>query len=264
MTSTPQRRSAGRIAIFLIAIILGTGLVSAPAQAAPFSVTARLNTPTLTLGYRATITGTVGPSSPGRAVELWNYNFTSKKYVKISTRYLSPTSTYTFSVAPSRIGNYYFRVCKPATGSTARGCSATLKLSVYRWSYLSDLSWVDYSGDWDEGETLGINGTTHTKSLRLDAGGWDDDSGWIEYNLSRRCLTLDMTAGVTDTSASGTSMYLEVLVDSGIRHTSTHNLGSSQRVILKIPTGLRLRIQWTQLGSAGSLGLGGARIYCQF
>ena len=80
------------------------------------------------LGTGVTLSGRVSPSLAGRPVRLERLTADGWRYV--TTGYLSSTSTYRFTVRPSRRGTYSYRVVYLATASHAKAVSAARTFRV--------------------------------------------------------------------------------------------------------------------------------------
>ena len=173
----------------------------------------------------------------------------------------------------SAAGAHIVRVYTPTTAKHRAGASPSKTVTVYKWHYLSDFAYTDRqvdSSNWSNaGDVANINGHSYVHSL-YNTGGYKGDSGYIEYNLSRACLTFRTTGGLTDESVSGGSAQLEVQDDGVPIWTKSMTLGQSQPVSVSVRGGLRLRLDTTTLkdmtnwSDETTAAFGDARVLCRF
>ncbi|MFE9694193.1 S8 family serine peptidase [Micromonospora sp. NPDC005806] len=91
-------------------------------------VTGNLSKTSFALGGTVTLSGSVSPSHAGQTVYLQRLVGTSWK--NITSRTLSSSSAYSFSIKPTSRGTYYYRVYKPADTDHAAGYSPRRSFKV--------------------------------------------------------------------------------------------------------------------------------------
>jgi hypothetical protein len=137
--------------------------------------------------------------------------------------------------------------------------SAATSVTVYGWYYLSDLDRVDSSSWGDEG-SYNINGVTYDKTVKSLTY---TEAGWAEWDLARKCRTLETTVGLLDTADSDAIRHGRISVDTVDKWAVTNiKLGQSYPVSIGINGALRVRLASTGGENDGALGFGNARILC--
>jgi hypothetical protein len=118
--------------------------------------------------------------------------------------------------------------------------SAATSVTVYGWYYLSDLDRVDSSSWGDEG-SYNINGVTYDKTVKSLTY---TEAGWAEWDLARKCRTLETTVGLLDTADSDAIRHGRISVDTVDKWAVTNiKLGQSYPVSIGIngASGIRQR-----------------------
>ncbi|PWU52823.1 hypothetical protein DLJ46_02285 [Micromonospora globispora] len=92
-------------------------------------VTATLSKTSFALGGTVTLSGSVSPNHSGQTVYL--QRLVSGSWQNVTSRTLSSSSTYAFSIKPTSKGTYYYRVYKPADTDHAAGFSPQRSFKVY-------------------------------------------------------------------------------------------------------------------------------------
>ena len=163
--SRPSRRSWPRLLVALLGAALVASFMVAtttPAHAArTYKVTAKANVSTLTLGSTGVIRGTVKPAAPKQRVFL--QQLARGTWSTVLAKRLTKKSKYKLVMNPTRAGVNQFRVCKKAYKKIRAACTNPVRVSVYRWHYLTDFDSVDDDGI-DESDPLSINGVAATRS----------------------------------------------------------------------------------------------------
>jgi hypothetical protein len=93
------------------------------------AVSATLSKTSFALGGSVTLSGSVAPSHAGKTVYLQRY--VSGAWSNVTSKTLSSSSGYAFTIKPSARGTYYYRVYKPADTDHVAGYSATRSFKVY-------------------------------------------------------------------------------------------------------------------------------------
>lgn len=105
------------------------GLVSsAKAVGVATKVSASQSATSIRLGKTVTISGTVSPSHAGKTVYL--QRLVNGVWTNKYSRTLTSKSTFSFTIAPSPRGTYYYRVYKPADTDHLAGHSSTRTVKV--------------------------------------------------------------------------------------------------------------------------------------
>lgn len=114
-------------------------------------------------------------------------------------------------------------------------------------AYLVDLEPVDEyndgAWDWDEG-TVSVNGSSYPRSL-YDVDVYERSS--LTFDLSRDYETFTATAGVLDSSTTGSAVRIEVFVDETRVLTQDVGLGESVPIRVDVTDALRLRLDITNI-----------------
>ena len=151
--SRPSPRSWPRLLVALLGAALVASFMVAtttPAHAArTYKVTAKANVSTLTLGSTGVIRGTVKPAAPKQRVFL--QQLARGTWSTVLAKRLTKKSKYKLVMNPTRAGVNQFRVCKKAYKKIRAACTNPVRVSVYRWHYLTDFDAVDGDG-YDEGD----------------------------------------------------------------------------------------------------------------
>ena len=259
--SRPSPRSWPRLLVALLGAALVASFMVAtttPAHAArTYKVTAKANVSTLTLGSTGVIRGTVKPAAPKQRVFL--QQLARGTWSTVLAKRLTKKSKYKLVMNPTRAGVNQFRVCKKAYKKIRAACTNPVRVSVYRWHYLTDFDAVDGDG-YDEGDTLSTNGVAYKKSIRLYT------PGFIEYNLDRKCRTLSAVAGADDENTTGSVVNLEVLTDGASQVNRNYGLGQSERISPSLVNILRVRLEGADVVDEGAdyAVVGSPRVYCSF
>jgi hypothetical protein len=256
----------------LLAVTLATATSAQAVQhlATPTPYVVSMTTPSgsMTLGGTMTVTGTVTGAGATKVVlqQRSGTTWTAWTTAKVVS------GRYTLSYKPVAAGPHAVRAYVSGTAYHTYGVSSAKTITVYKWNYLSSFAnttrLVASANFWQRDAVVDINGQTFIHSLE-DYGYGVGSTGYLEYNLSRACLTFRMTAGLTDESSSDGSAQLEVQTDGVQSWARTMSLGQSVNVSTSIKGGLRLRVADTVVTQpTGGINLlpafGDARILCSF
>jgi hypothetical protein len=212
-------------------------------------------------GQKVTITGKVTPASPGENVRLERAARKRGPWKLVRTKKVAADGTYTVKDQPAAVKTHWYRIVKPASKTRSAGVSAPMRVLVYKWSYLTEVSdAVDYD-DFYANDTY-INGTYYRYSVFNNAGRGD---GFIEYNLRRRCRALDTVLGLNDNTETGGTKNLKVLADGAVLYDKTLGLGQSDRLRFNVQNILRIRLEATVTDpdKYAYPGAGNPRILCR-
>lgn len=245
---------AALVASFVVVI------TTASAQAARnYRVTAKANVTTLTLGSTGLIRGNVKPAAPKQRVFL--QQLVRRDWTTIRAKRLTKKSKYKMVMNPTKPGVNQFRVCKKAFKRIRAACTGPVRVTVFRWHYLTDFDAVA-SDDLEEEDTLSINGVNYKKSLMTHY--FFSTSAYREYNLDRKCIALKGVAGIEDSSRSGSRGQLEILTDGNSLLNQTLTLGSATPFSLNVTNAFRLRFEATVRDddTRGIVAVGSPQVYC--
>jgi len=197
----------------------------------------------MTLGNTMKVTGTVKGAGATKVILQQRTGTVWSTWMTASV----VGGAYTLNYKPAAPGARAIRVYAPGTTSHTYGISTAKTITVYKWNYLASFNQtsrlVAQNSFWWAGESVAnINGHAYIHSLRDNRSATRSSPGFVEYNLSRACLTFRMTGGVADESASDGSAQLEIATDGVQRWARTMSLGQSENVSLSVSGGLRLRL----------------------
>lgn len=249
----------------VVSVVLLAGTTSPSVGAgADYVVTASASAKELVFGKTVAFKGSVTPKAAGQAIYLQiRYSKTAQWTVE-QKRMIASDGTFTLRDTASSLKTRWYRVWKPAASGHAGDVSDTMRVTVWRWHYLTDLEgkYVGRSSGWvDYGVTVAIDGNTYKKSIEYTAY----NEGWIEYNLSRKCKTVRATYGLTDDSSSGAQGNVEVLGDGTSKYVRTFDLGQHETKSLGTRNVLRLRIEYAQFSEVDAYpATGSPRVLCRF
>ena len=201
--------AATSIALAAGSLAVATPTQAAPAKAAAYKVTARINT-TLAIGKEDVlkIRGKVTPKAVGQKVVLQQRVLPKRTWKATGTARIKRDGTYLVKDDPSTPGTREYRVVKPASNGIAKGISKTLTVKVYGWRRLTSLPAGPSSNLLYGGATIGTD---------FYGGSWSTNVAGtpasIEYTIGRKCLELRSTYGLTDSSESGSSGAVKVTAD---------------------------------------------------
>jgi len=254
-----------------LSVLLMVGIAAAPAANAatlsPYVVTMSTPSATMSLGSSMKVTGTVRGAG---ATRVTLYQLSGTRWVAWRGARLV-AGRYTVYYKPVSAGGHAIRVVTPATTKHRSGSSPRKTISVYKWHYLSDFANTTRlvaNTSFYPDAVANINGRTYLHTP-YDRQWYVGDTGYVEYNLSRACLTFRMTGGLTDESPTGGSAQLEVQTDGVPRWARTMNVGQSQALSLSVGGNLRLRLDDTVVtadprGYATESAFGNAQVLCRF
>lgn len=263
MTVRVIAAAAATAGLVVIGVATPTGMASAGTISAgrSFTVTAKISKHSIILGKRVRVSGAVAPTYPRQTVQL--QHLVGKHWKTIATRAVRD-GRYQFRTSPTRAGTWAYRVTTSAHRARRGGHSPIVRVGVYRWHNLADLTPV--TGGWQTG-VAEINGTKYRHSL-LDTGGY----GPVGYNLARKCSTLKGVAGLRDDSSADDTYQFEIDGVTGQLNTVllevTLQLGQDQPFTIDVTNLLRANFGATFLSGSQTNpdvpAYGTPRILCRF
>ncbi len=228
-----------------------------------YTVTAKANRTELVLGQRVKITGKVEPAAPGRTVVL-QQKIGDKPWKDQTTATINRRGTYTVVDKPTTLNPRKYRVVKAASKKHRRGVSESLAVSVYQWHKVYDLEVRD-SQYMYKTKSLTIDTVEYPTSLY---GGYypaDDPTGFMDFNLERRCIRLTSTFGMSDDADTGSSVKLDVVGDGTNLYSGTFSLLESQAKTIDLHGVFRLGFEYEALTDAAAVpAVGSPEVLCSF
>ncbi len=230
-----------------------------------YVVTAEASTAELVLGEEVTIKGQVSPAAPGQKVTLQK-KIGSKPWRDEAQAVLNGRSRYTLSDRPTTANPRVYRVVIAAHGQHARGLSPKQAVTVYAWHDLHALAVRDSDRMYKTGHVT-IDTVDFPRSLvGYTYGESDVQSGFIDFNLARRCIELKSTFGMDDSADTESSVQLDVVADGSTIYSRTFALLESEAKTLSIRGVFRLAFQFTNLnaGANSRPAVASPQVLCSF
>lgn len=253
-----------RLVLALATLLFGTlPVVGASAASAPFSVEAQASTREVIIGEPVRFSGSVSGKAAGSKVYLQIRYSKSQRWMNEQKRKVRADGTFRLVDRPDSMKARWYRVYKPASTKRSAGASSAMRVTVYRWLYLTDLWEQHHADDWARVDTsLSINGKSYANSMAAMNGYVD---GWVEYNLDRKCTTLRATFGLSDESESGVTGNVSVQSDGTLMYEKSFGLGQSEVADVPIRGGLRIRLDFVHASQGESFpAAGAAKVLCRF
>ena len=230
-----------------------------PAQATSLAVAA-LSAPLAEAGQAFTISGTASSNLNGQSVQIQAYDRGTETWSAVANAGVQ-NGQWTATASVSTSGRAIpLRASFPGGVGLNASESGAVSIDIYGWYYLEDMDTV--SGSYDDGPRE-LNGVTYPKSIAV-SDFWNSPP---EFNLSRSCLRLASTIGVSDYASSSTTYSIKISTDSVTTYTRTGmKLGQSFPIDVSLSGALRLRIEhiFTAGDDSDDLVLGDARVLCSF
>jgi hypothetical protein len=148
----------------------------------------------------------------------------------------------------------------PVSASTAPQAKKPPKT---RWYYLADRPWVESNFPYIRTGPGQTNGKTYTHSVIH--GNWAfHDTGFVQYDLKRRCYEFRYTTGISDDSSSESKAQFEIYGDRRRLSKFKLEFGQTRSQALKVKNALRLKLATANAGDtvAPDIVWGDARVRC--
>lgn len=118
--------------------------------------------------------------------------------------------------------------------------------------FLSDLPALEVQGSWSP-ETLTVNGSMLANSLVVSSVGIAARGvrSEAQFNLQRKCSSLNFTAGISDDSPTTSVELMEIYADGQLLDTRHIRFGEALPVKVALNDALRLRLVTTSESQAG-------------
>jgi NPCBM/NEW2 domain len=244
------------VATSAIALGLATLPVTAAHAGTTWIVGIHASATTINVGQKVVFTGRVRPAhaAAGKKVILQERFEPGAPWRDSAKDKLNRRGKYHLSDEPHHNTTHSYRVVMPANSKHARGVSKTVKVTVYDWTPLTQLDWVN-----DDSMQFGpvdINGTTYDHSVYAPSWATRQTSS-IEFNLDHQCNKLRSTFGINDDSSTGGQAEVGVLADGTSVYDHTFDLGQSENKTVALATPLKIKLLATDTSTApGTFGLG--------
>ena len=179
-------------------------------RAAAYTVTAKVNKDVVTVGEDVVkVRGKVTPRAAGAKVVL-QQRLDGKTTWAVSTKAkVKRNGTFLLKDEPSVAGTREYRVLKPKSQGIRKGTSKVLSVDVYRWEMLAGQA-AGANANISAFGTARIGTKVYSPSLMADQ---PRRPGYVEYTLGRLCTDLRTTYALDDSSESGSTGAVKLLVD---------------------------------------------------
>ncbi len=229
------------------------------ARAGAYQVSATVNKTEPLLNSKVKIKGGVSPASPGDLVTLQVKYEDKKAWKTIDQQRLNAGSRFRFKDKVGSVRYRKYRVTKPAGPHRAGGSDTTELVTVFGWRDLTSMTPATGFG-MGERDSVTMNAVKYPNSVEWTGG---SGPGSLEYNLNRACKAFRGTAGLDDSSPSGSSAVVTLRADGVLKYAGSFALGQSAPVSFDITKVFRL-----QVGAAPSnYGIGAVgtpQVLCSF
>lgn len=237
--------------------LTGLAATTAPAHAASWAVTIKVSDTSPDLKDRVTIKGAVTPAAPGKPVLLQVRYAGRSGWKTLDRTKLNQAGKYRFDDKVKTAREREYRVVKPAQGRYDRSVSAPQEVTVYRWKNLTSVVPTAVDG-FPSVPSLTLGGVTWSDGYAAQAGG---AARTVVLHLNRTCTDLWSTAGLLDTSPSGTTATVAVDGDGTQRWSQSFGTGQVASVRTDITDVVRLSLTSTS-ANGGLGGFANPRVRC--
>lgn len=237
---------------------MALGIATLPMMAAHAGTTwivgIKASTTTVTAGHAVTFTGAVKPgaAAAGKKVVLQEKFKPGAPWKAQTKAKVNGKGRYSVSDTPTQNTQHAYRIVMPANGKHHKGISKTVKVVVYSWTGLVDLTHVN-----DQGMAFGtvdINGNSYDGSVYAAYSGGTTS---VEFNLDHLCVKLRGTFGISDSSTTGGQAEVGVLSDGTSVYDKTFDLGQSETTTVALDSPLKVKLLATDTSTTvGTFGLG--------
>ena len=261
-------------ALAIGSVSLAALAVTVPAQATTHESSARAGVPkpAYAVSLRANLTeaisketviqlkGRVPGAEKGDRVTLQLQYADTSRWRSLKTATLSAKRKFAFQDTAASDRTRSYRVVKPGDATHAKGVSKEREVVVYAWRPLDGISLsasenVAYY-------TLPINGETYGHTIYATTAA---ATGFAEYTLGRKCLTLRATFGLSDRTVTGGQGRVAVTADGQSLYSHDFALGQDDPRELDVADVYRVRLDFSQLNGtpATEPSAGDAQVLCR-
>ncbi len=214
-------------------------------QAAAYTVKAKANKDVVTAGEDVVkVRGKVTPRAGGAKVVLQQRLEGKSKWAVSSRGTIKRNGTYLLKDKPSVAGTREYRVLKPASDGVKKGTSKVLAVEVFTWENLARHS-AGASANVTTG-TASIATKLSAPSILPTAAG---TPAYVEYTLGRLCTELRTTYALDDSSETGASGAVTLLVDGVTKVDQGLVVGQVVESTTDLTDAFRLRYELTSTAS---------------
>jgi hypothetical protein len=249
------------VAVATMALGIATLPMTAAHAGSTWIVTVKASATTVNVGQKVTFTGTVKPrgAAAGQKVVLQERFKPGAKWRVQATDRINAKGRYSLSDKPTANTRHSYRVVMPATGKHRKGVSATSKVTVYDWTYLTKLT--DVNNQRMTNGAVNIN----AKAYRHSVFAYSSSSASREYNVDHKCIKMRATFGISDNSSTGGQATVGVISDGTNVYSNTFDVGQREKKTVEIAKPLKLRLEAVSTGAADTQGhgaFGSAQVLC--
>ena len=215
-------------------------------RAAAYTVKAKVNKDVVTVGEDVVkVRGKVTPRAAGTKVVLQQRLEGRKTWAVSSKGKVKRNGTYLLKDEPSVAGTREYRVLKPAGQGIGKGTSKVLAVEVYKWELLGRRA----PGAMANVHTLTtstIGTREYWPSLVATTPG---APAYVEFTLGRLCTGLRTTYALDDTSATGATGAVKLIVDGATKVDQGLVVGQVVESATDLTGAFRLRYELTSNAS---------------
>jgi hypothetical protein len=215
-------------------------------RAAAYTVKAKVNKDVVTVGEDVVkVRGKVTPRAAGAKVVLQQRLDGKTKWAVSTKAKVKRNGTFLLKDEPSVAGTREYRVLKPKGQGIRKGTSKVLSVDVYRWETLGNRRPGAMANAHGFG-TATVGTQEYAQSLMVTAPG---TAGYIEYTLGRLCTDLRTTYALDDSSETGATGAVKLLVDGVTKVDQGLVVGQVVESATDLTDAFRLRYELTSSAS---------------
>jgi hypothetical protein len=215
-------------------------------RAAAYTVTAKVNKDVVTVGEDVVkVRGKVRPRAAGTKVVLQQRLDGKKKWAATDKGKVRRNGTFLLKDRPSVSGTREYRVLKPASRGIRKGTSDVLAVEVYEWRRLG----ADRAGA-SANVVLLSSASIGTRSYPLSINILEAGKPtFVEYTLGRNCTDLRTTYALDDSSETGATGAVKLVVDGVTKVDQGLVVGQVVESTTDLTDAFRLRYELTSNAS---------------
>jgi hypothetical protein len=206
--------------------------------------------------------GTVAPASKGTTVVLQK-KVRNKRWVDEARLKTAPNGTFRYRDKPHVPGVRTYRVVVPAAAGVARGVSAPVAITVYKWQSLTKIQPRRSLNTWQETEGS-INGELYGPVIQGNSTNPAVTDGYMDWNLGRKCLSLRTTVGNGDDAETASLATVTLSGDASTLYTRSFGLTESEVRTVDLTDVFRLAFSWTASSGPAQAMLAEPEVLCSF
>jgi len=206
--------------------------------------------------------GTVSPAVKGTPVILQK-KVRNKRWVDEARLRTTKKGTFRYRDQPHVAGVRTYRVVAPAVGGRARGVSAPVTVTVYKWQSLGKLPVRRSTDTWPNRSGGSINGVLYSPVIQGVVGDTTTE-GLSDWNLARKCLSLRATVGNGDQSNTDAVATITLAGDATTLYSRSFGLTESEKATFDLTDVFRLTFSWTAAPGGAQAMLAEPEVLCAF